>query len=181
LGDSKLQAEREIAALGGRALMIRTAALFSPYDPHNFAAQLVRALANDLDVPAAADLVVSPTYVPDLVEAVLDLMIDGETGIRHLANDGAVSWAEFARRIAEAAGYDPELVRPVPAAVFGWPAARPIRAPLATERGWMMPGLDHAIAKFAAMNSELEFTAEVEALAEGAPETRAVRRSAAVS
>jgi dTDP-4-dehydrorhamnose reductase len=180
-GASKAQAEREIAALGGPALMIRTAAFFSPYDPHNFAAQVVRALANDQEVQAAEDLVVSPTYVPDLVEAVLDLMIDGETGMRHLANAGAVSWAEFARRIAEAAGFDPALVRPVPAAVFGWAAPRPAQAALATERGALMPSLDHAIARFAAMISQAEFTAEVEALAEGAPETRAVRRSAPVS
>jgi dTDP-4-dehydrorhamnose reductase len=180
-GASKAEAEREIAALGGRSLMVRTAAFFSPYDPHNFAAQVVRALANDLEIQAAEDLVVSPTYVPDLVEAVLDLMIDGETGVRHLANTGAVTWAEFARRIAEAADFDPELVRPVPAAAFGWAAARPAQAALATERGIVMPSLDHAVARFAAMISQAEFTAEVEALVEGAPETRAVRRSAQVS
>ena len=38
---------------------------------------------------AAADIVVSPTYVPDLVHATLDLLLDGETGLWHLANDGA--------------------------------------------------------------------------------------------
>jgi dTDP-4-dehydrorhamnose reductase len=180
-GASKAEAEREIAALGGPFLMIRTAAFFSPYDARNFAAGVIRALDDDLEVRAAEDLVVSPTYVPDLVEAVLDLMIDGETGVRHLANAGAVSWAEFARRIAAAAGFDPELVRPVPAAVLGWAAARPAQAALATERGALMPSLDHAIARFAAMISQAEFTAEVEALVEGAPETRAVRRSVQVS
>lgn len=180
-GASKAQFERDIAALGGRSLTIRTAAFFSPYDPHNFASQVVRALASDLEAPAAEDLVVSPTYVPDLVEAVLDLMIDGETGIRHLANEGAVSWAEFGRRIAGAAGFDPGRVRAVPAAAFGWAAARPRDATLATERGKLMPSLDHALANFAAMISQVEFAAEVEALVEGALETRPVRTSTAVS
>jgi dTDP-4-dehydrorhamnose reductase len=178
-GASKARAERAIAALGSRALMVRTAALFSPYDPHNFAAQVVRALANDMEFQAAGDLVVSPTYAPDLVEAALDLMIDGETGVRHLANDAAVSWAEFARRIAVATGFDPDLVRPVPAAAFGWPATRPAYSALGTERGKLMPGLDHALAQFAAMIAQAEFMAEVDALVEGAPETRAVRRTSA--
>ena len=30
---------------------------------------------------------VSPTYVPDLVHASLDLLIDGEHGLWHLANE----------------------------------------------------------------------------------------------
>lgn len=180
-GQSKARAEREILALGGRALMVRTAAFFSPFDPYNFAAHVVRTLANDFDLPAAADLVVSPTYVPDLVDAALDLMIDGETGVRHLANDGAVSWAEFARRIARAVGLDPDLVRAVPAAAFGWPAPRPAYAALGSERGQVMPPLDQAIARYAAMISEAEFAGEAEAQVEGAPETRPVRGDAAVS
>ena len=162
-------------------LMVRTAALFSPYDPHNLAAHVVRTLSGGLQFAAAEDLIVSPTYVPDLVEAVLDLFIDGETGLRHLANAGAVSWAEFARRVARAADLDADLVRGVPARSFGWSAARPAYAALGTARGEIMPSLDHAIARYAAMISQAEFTAEVEALVEGAPETRAVRGSAQVS
>jgi dTDP-4-dehydrorhamnose reductase len=34
----------------------------------------------------------SPTYVPDLVNAALDLLVDEEKGIWHLCNDGLVSW-----------------------------------------------------------------------------------------
>ena len=41
----------------------------------------------------ADDVVISPTYVPDLTHAALDLLIDGEGGLWHLANQGAVSWA----------------------------------------------------------------------------------------
>ncbi|HEV2530999.1 family 1 glycosylhydrolase [Phenylobacterium sp.] len=180
-GASKAQAEREVLALGGRALMVRTAAFFSPYDPHNFAVRLVRALSNGLQFPAAADLVVSPTYVPDLVEAVLDLMLDGETGLRHLANDGAVSWAEFGRRVAAASGFDPDLVRPVPSPSFRWPAARPAYAALGSERGQVMPALDQAIARFTTHLAEVEFVAEADALVEGALETRAVRDGVQVS
>jgi dTDP-4-dehydrorhamnose reductase len=148
--------------------MVRTAAFFSPYDPYNFAAQVVRTLAAGQAFRAADDLVVSPTYVPDLVGAVLDLLIDGETGLRHLANDAAVSWAEFARQVAGALDLDPGLVQGAPAASFGWPAARPAYAALATERGRIMPPLEAAIARYAAVVREAQFAAEAEALIDGA-------------
>jgi dTDP-4-dehydrorhamnose reductase len=172
-GASKAQAEAEVLALGERALMVRTAAFFSPYDPFNFAAQVVRTLAAGQVFQAADDLVVSPTYVPDLVGAVLDLLIDGETGLRHLANDAAVSWAEFARQVAEALDLDPGLVRPVSAASFGWPAARPAAAALATERGKIMPPLQDAIGRYAAVVRQAQFAAEADALIDGASATPA--------
>lgn len=168
-GISKARAECEILDLGGRPLMIRTAAFFSPFDPYNFAAHVLRTLAADQELHAADDLVVSPTYVPDLVDATLDLLIDGETGIRHLANGGEVSWAEFARRVARAMNLDERRVLGRPGASFGWPAPRPAYAPLGTERGLVMPGLDNAIARYAAIVSEAEFAAEAEARVDGAP------------
>ena len=60
---------------------------------------------------AANDQQVSPTYVPDLVQAALNLLIDGEHGLWHLTNRGAVSWAGFAQMVAEAAGLDAGLGR----------------------------------------------------------------------
>mgnify|MGYP003289203995 CR=1 FL=1 len=64
--------------------------------------------------PAADDQLVSPTYVPDLVQAALNLLIDDERGVWHVANRGAVSWAGFAQMVAEAAGLDAALVDAVP-------------------------------------------------------------------
>jgi dTDP-4-dehydrorhamnose reductase len=163
-GASKARAEAEILELGGQALIVRTAAFFSPYDSYNFAAQVLRTLAAGQTFTAADDLVVSPTYVPDLVGAVLDLMLDAETGLRHLANDAAVSWAEFARQVARALDLDPGLVRGAPAASLGWPAARPAYAALSTERGWIMPPLESAIARYAAVVREAQFASEADAL-----------------
>ncbi|HYD45253.1 MAG TPA: family 1 glycosylhydrolase, partial [Phenylobacterium sp.] len=44
-GKSKAKAEQGVLALGGRALMIRTAAFFSPYDRYNFACHVVQSLS----------------------------------------------------------------------------------------------------------------------------------------
>jgi dTDP-4-dehydrorhamnose reductase len=174
-GASKARAEAEILGLGGRALMVRTAAFFSPYDPHNFAAQVLRTLAAGQAFAAADDLVVSPTYVPDLVDAVLDLLLDGETGLRHLANFGAVSWAGFARQVAAEMGLDPGLVEGVAAVTFGWAAARPAHVSLATRRGGLMPSLQSAVARYAAAMREAQFAAEAEALIDRTPDEVLVR------
>ena len=87
--------------------------------------------------------------MPDLVDAALDLLIDGELGIWHLASQGAVSWAGFAKQIAVASDLDAELVRARPWTSLGWPAPRPAHAPLASERGALMPSLEEAIGRFA--------------------------------
>ncbi|MFC3077350.1 family 1 glycosylhydrolase [Phenylobacterium terrae] len=162
-GRSKAEAEAAVLAASERALMVRTAAFFSPYDPYNFAAHVLRALKSGQEVLAASDLIVSPTYVPDLVETVLDLAIDGAAGLWHLANEGAVSWAEFGQLIAATLDMDVDLVRGAPAAEFGWAAQRPPNVALGTERGQLLPSLENAIGRYAAVVSSAEFAGEAEA------------------
>jgi dTDP-4-dehydrorhamnose reductase len=148
-GHSKAEAERRIAALAGRHLIVRTAAFFSPFDEHNFAVAVVRALQENLTFRAAADYIVSPTYVPHLCNAVLDLAIDGADGIWHLTNAEAISWAAFGRRVAERCGLDPDFIEPVPGATLGWVARRPARVALSSEKGRLLPTLGEAIDRFA--------------------------------
>lgn len=166
-GRSKLEAEAGVLALGGCALVVRTAAFFSPHDVHNFAAHLCRRLMLGQPMEAADDLTVSPTYVPDLVDAVLDLVIDGEAGIWHLANTGEATWASFATRLAQGLGLDAALVRPRPARDFGWVAARPRYSALASERGQMLPSLEDAVRRYAAILERDVLTGFVGAAAPG--------------
>ena len=149
-GASKAAAEAAVLAAGGRGLIVRTSAFFSPLDPHNFAHAVAHTLAAGRTFRAAADQAVSPTYVSDLVDAALDLVIDGETGVRHLANRGCVSWAAFAVRLAEALGLDAELIDPVPGATLGQAARRPARVELGTRFGALMPTLESAVERYAA-------------------------------
>ncbi len=149
-GRSKLEAERRVLKLAPGALVIRTAAFFGPWDRHNFAAQAVRALQRGERWRAANDQLVSPTYVPDLVQAALNLLIDGECGLWHLTNDGAVSWARFAQMVAEAAGLDAGLVDAVPGAMLGQVAVRPRYSALQSERGLRMASLQDAVEQFLA-------------------------------
>jgi dTDP-4-dehydrorhamnose reductase len=147
-GRSKAEAERRVLEADPQALVIRTSAFFGPWDAHNFVAQALNALDAGQPFAAASDMVVTPTYVPDLVNATLDLLIDRERGIWHLANGEALSWAELARRAAAAAGLDPAGIDSRPQASFGQPAQRPRTSALHSERGLLLPPLDDALERF---------------------------------
>ena len=159
-GRSKAAMETGLLAGNASVLVLRTAAFFSPFDQHNFAAEIVRNLTEGREMAAARDLVVSPTYVPDLVDATLDLLIDAETGVWHLANVGAVSWSDFGRAVARALNLDAGLVRPVPHGSFGWAAVRPRHAPLDSQRGRLLPTLEHAIERYARTLADAGFRHE---------------------
>jgi dTDP-4-dehydrorhamnose reductase len=90
-GESKALAERAVLASCEDALVVRTAAFFGPWDAYNFAFAALQALASGEDFEASGD-VVSPTYIPDLVHVVLDLLIDGACGPWHVSSGSALSW-----------------------------------------------------------------------------------------
>jgi len=149
-GRSKARMEERILAMDSRALIVRTAAFFSERDPHNFASALIAALGAGETFDAAADATVSPTYTPELADTVLDLLIDGERGVRHLTNQGEVSWAKFAWMLCGRLGLDPALVRARPVAAMGWTAKRPPYAALGSMHGVLMSPIEGAIDRYAA-------------------------------
>jgi dTDP-4-dehydrorhamnose reductase len=153
-GCSKAQAERDVLALLPQAMVVRTSAFFSPWDAHNFVHRALAALARGEPFRAASDTRVSPTYVPDLVHVCVDLLIDGESGIWHLANVGDVSWAELAARAAGLAGIDASSLQPCTSDALEQLAARPRHCVLASERAALMTPLDDALRRFLAERIE---------------------------
>ena len=144
-GHSKLLAEQAVLAQLPTALVVRTSAFFSAWDDHNFVAHALATARRHEPFAAAADLYVTPTYVPDLVNACLDLLLDGATGRWHLANEGTYSWAELAQLALRLAGLDEALVVPRPAATFNWPARRPPHSALASEYGTLLPSVESGL------------------------------------
>ncbi|HUS64459.1 MAG TPA: sugar nucleotide-binding protein [Kofleriaceae bacterium] len=147
-GRSKHAAEVEVLRCLPSALIVRTSAFFGPWDLGNFVAVVQSSLAVGRPVRAAHDLIVSPTYVPDLVNAVLDLLIDEEEGIWHVANLGAVSWAELALRSAARLELRTSLIQPCRAAELSFAAARPTYSALGSERAVLLPTLEDALARY---------------------------------
>jgi dTDP-4-dehydrorhamnose reductase len=147
-GRSKAEMEQRVLDVLPEALVVRTAAFFGPWDKANFVTRTIASLTANERVVAAIDNVVSPTYVVDLVNTTLDLLIDGEHGIWHLTNAGGISWAAFARRIAALTRMPAELIDAVPASTLGQTARRPRYAVLARERAGIMPTLEDALERY---------------------------------
>ena len=147
-GASKAEAERAILGACPHALVIRAGSLFGPWDDVNFLARVLRQLRVGRRIAAAADVTVTPTFIPDLVSAALDLLIDEERGVWHLANTGPTTWASFAREAAARAGLDPTGVRDVSSDELAWAAARPRNSALRSARGGFMPSLDDALGRY---------------------------------
>ena len=141
-GLSKAMAEEQVLALGSDALVIRTSAFFGPWDRYNFAWAVLDTLGRGEPFRADRNAAVSPTYVPDLCHATLDLLIDGETGLWHLANQGHLSWHAFAQRIAEGAGHDPAMVLPIEGAHSD--------TTLSSSKGFVLRPVEHAIGDYLA-------------------------------
>lgn len=148
LGRGRLAAERALLAYG-KSMVVRTSGVFAASDRPHFVAEMVRSLIGGQDAPVFEQGLISPTYAPDLARMVLDLLIDGETGLWHLTNDVALRPSVFLGRLADSLGLDGRRVRPVtvePAS--GWVA--PASPALATDRGAMMPSLWDALPRYAA-------------------------------
>jgi dTDP-4-dehydrorhamnose reductase len=147
-GRSKADAERRVLDSDPQALVIRTSAFFGPWDEHNFVTQALAALDAGRPFAAASDQVVSPTYVPDLVNVCLDLLIDRECGLWHLTNGAALSWADLARRACAAAGVDAAGLEERTGAELGLRAPRPRNSAMSSERGLLLPSFDDALARY---------------------------------
>ena len=147
-GASKYEAERGVLACCPSALVVRTSSFFGPWDTSNFLHRVMATVGSCRPLVAVDDVIVSPTYVPDLVQACLDLLIDGERGLRHVTNDGSVTWLQLARDMAELAGLNSRLVTGQSLADARLPARRPTFTAMRSERGWLLPTLSDALGRF---------------------------------
>jgi dTDP-4-dehydrorhamnose reductase len=145
-GNSKAKAEEMVSLLNPATLIIRTSAFFGPWDQYNFIHHLLETLEQGHTFNAAADNIISPTYIPHLVNAALDLLIDDEKGIWHVTNNGHVSWYEFAKAAAAKAGKDPQRIRHV--VKMNHVARRPRYSVLQSEKGVLLPSLETALEEF---------------------------------
>ncbi len=149
-GLSKAVSEQKVLEAHADALIIRTSAFFGPWDRFNFAYQVLADLDRNETIFVSDKVTVTPTYVPDLAHAMLDLLIDGETGVWHLANAGGCSWRDFAERLADQAGLQKRLI-----AIAD---DEPRDTSLMSARGLLMPSLDDSVGRFFQESETLSFS-----------------------
>lgn len=155
-GESKALAERSVLERMPGALVVRTSAFFGPWDRYNFVHWVEERLGNGIRIPVAGDLHISPTYVPDLVHHSLDLLVDQERGIWHLANTGRFTWAGLAREVAKRAQLDAGLLDVLSVREMGWAARRPLNSVLGSEKAQLMPDAGNALNRYFAEKTASE-------------------------
>ncbi len=111
-GKTKLEGEEAIHETGCKALIFRTAWLYSEYG-NNFV-KTMRRLTKERDtLNVVFDQVGTPTYAYDLAEAICEIIeleqYKGNEGIYHYSNEGVCSWFDFAKEIAALSGNECDI------------------------------------------------------------------------
>ncbi len=117
---SKLAAEIYTQLHLARFYIVRTAWLYAR-GGNNFPAKIIRAADKYGRLRVVCDEISSPTYAPDLAEAISRLIRSEHYGIYHFTNAGVCSRYEFARRILALSGRDDIPIEPITS--DQWPRA----------------------------------------------------------
>ncbi|MEL7185657.1 MAG: dTDP-4-dehydrorhamnose reductase [Pseudomonadota bacterium] len=130
-GQSKLGAELAVNdVLGDKALILRTAWLYSQYNS-NFVTTMLTLMRSRADISVVEDQIGSPTWATSLAQAIYRFIEKPALGgIWHWADAGSTSWYEFAVAIKEEALkvklLDSEVrIHPCTTEDYGAPAPRP--------------------------------------------------------
>jgi dTDP-4-dehydrorhamnose reductase len=138
-GAAKAHMESRILDACPGALIFRMGPVFG--SPTDFLTRSLQMLKAGEEFCAMDNIVVSPVYDVDVANAVLDLLIDGETGVWHLSDGSAVPVQEFITRAARLARLSNDSLR-----IGSTSRCRALRS----ERGWLMPSLDFALDRYLA-------------------------------
>lgn len=127
-GRTKLNGELAIKESGCKALIFRTAWLYSEFG-NNFLKTMMRLTAEREQLNVVFDQVGTPTYAGDLALAIFSIIeagvYAGNEGIYHFSNEGVCSWYDFAVEIANAAGNTNCRINPCHSSEFPSPVTRP--------------------------------------------------------
>jgi dTDP-4-dehydrorhamnose reductase len=118
--ESKVAAEEYVRMHLKRFYIVRTAWLYAR-GGNNFPSKIIQAAEKYGELRVVCDEISSPTYAPDLAQALDRLIRTQQYGIYHLTNEGACSRFEFARRILELAGKGDVSLEPITS--DQWPRA----------------------------------------------------------
>ncbi len=127
-GLTKLHGEQAISESGCKALIFRTAWLYSEFG-RNFLKTMLNLTATKPQLKVVFDQVGTPTYALDLAHAIFDILenrkYEGNEGIYHFSNEGVCSWYDFTKMIADYSGQTGCDIQPCHSDEFPSPVVRP--------------------------------------------------------
>jgi dTDP-4-dehydrorhamnose reductase len=122
-GQSKAQAEIEIAQILPESCIVRTSWLYG-MGGKCFPDTILKLASSRPEIQVVDDQRGSPTYTHDLARAIIQLCHKDAAGIAHATNRGECSWFEFAGEIVRASAMDTDVLATT-SDRFPRPAARP--------------------------------------------------------
>ena len=124
-GSTKLAGEQNALTLCSRAMVIRTAWLYSTFG-NNFVKTMIRLGKERDSLGVIFDQIGTPTYARDLARAIYAAIRQGVTpGVYHFSNEGVCSWYDFTKAIHRLAGIKDCKVNPLHTEEYPTPAKRP--------------------------------------------------------
>lgn len=128
-GQHKLIAEHLVATGAANSLIVRTTVVYGwESQGKNFIYRLINNLSSNQPLRTPDDQIGSPTYAPDLANAVMELVKRNASGVFHVVGPKRASRYDFAREAARLFGLDERLVEAVPTSELNQPARRPLNA-----------------------------------------------------
>lgn len=127
-GLTKLYGEQEIESSGVKAIVLRTAWLYSEFGK-NFLKTMLTLTSTKPELKVVFDQAGTPTYALDLADAIFDIIenrkMEGNEGVYHFSNEGVCSWYDFTKMIADYAGNTACDIQPCHSDEFPSPVVRP--------------------------------------------------------
>lgn len=127
-GVTKLHGEQAVEESGVKAIILRTAWLYSEYG-NNFVKTMLKLTSEKPELNVVFDQCGTPTYAGDLADAIVEIIeenkFDGNEGIYHFSNEGVCSWYDFTKEIARQAGHDNCDIQPCHSDEFPSKVVRP--------------------------------------------------------
>ena len=124
-GSTKLAGELGVQKFCKRAMVIRTAWLYSTFG-NNFVKTMIRLGKERAELGVVFDQIGTPTYAGDLAKAIMTAVEKGiKPGVYHFSNEGVTSWYDFTKEIHRIAGITTCKVRPIHTSEYPTPANRP--------------------------------------------------------
>ena len=112
-----------------RYYIVRTAWLYAR-GGNNFVEKIIRAADERGELSVVHDEFGSPTYAPDLAEAIVKLIGTHHYGVYHFTNEGVCSRYDWAVRILQLTGREHVPAKPIPASEWKRASTPPRYAPL---------------------------------------------------
>jgi dTDP-4-dehydrorhamnose reductase len=126
-GKTKCKGEEIILQHQLPSIIIRTSWLYSSFG-NNFVKTILRLSHEKTHLNVISDQIGAPTYARDLAKVILQIIASGKLPdkpeIYHFANEGRISWFDFAIAILELSNINMP-VKPIPALDYPLPAPRP--------------------------------------------------------